>query len=126
MARMGHASAEAALRYQHATRERDDAIAERLGAMVADADRKVSAQRDSELGRVGDGGSNVTSLEDHRVARNRPKTPSKTRGARHGRAMLDEADIESPTESGEDQDLSESGRRESNPRSQLGKLMFYL
>ena len=67
-------------------------------------------------------GSNVTSLEDHRVARKRPKTPSKTRDARHGRAMLDEADIEPPTESGEDQDFDESGRRESNPRSQLGNL----
>ena len=126
MARMGHASAEAALRYQHATRERDDAIAERLGAMVADADRKVSAQRASELGCVGAGGANVTSLEDHRVARNRANTLSKTRDALHGRAMLDEADTESPTECGEDQDLDESGRRESNPRSQLGKLMFYL
>ena len=109
MARMGHASAEAALRYQHATRERDEAIAARLGTMVADADRKVSAHRYSDVGRVGDEGSNVTSLEDHRVARNRANTLSKTREARHGRAMLDEADTESPTECGEDQDLDESG-----------------
>ena len=35
MARMGHASAEAALRYQHATRERDQAIAAGLAAMAA-------------------------------------------------------------------------------------------
>jgi integrase len=126
MARMGHASAEAALRYQHATRERDDAIAARLGAMVADADRKISAQRDSEVGRVEDEGSNVTSLEDHRVARNRSRTRSKAREARHERAMLDEADTASPTDSGDDQDLDESGRGESNSRSQLGKLMFCL
>jgi hypothetical protein len=54
----------------------------------------------------------------------------KSRDARHERAMLDEADTESPTDSGADQEvtrrLEESGRRESNPRSQLGKLMFCL
>jgi len=122
MARMGHASAEAALRYQHATRERDDAIAAGLGVMVADADRNVSAQRDNEVGSAGDDVSNVTSLEDHRVARNR----SKARDARHGRAMLDEAQTEGSADSGDDQDSDESGRRESNPRSQLGKLMFCL
>ena len=37
MARMGHASPAAALRYQHATAERDRAIAEALSAMVAPA-----------------------------------------------------------------------------------------
>jgi len=122
MARMGHASAEAALRYQHATRERDDAIAAGLSAMVADADRNVSAQRDTEVGSVEDDVSNVTSLEEHRVARNR----STTRDARHGRAMLDDTERECSTDSGDDQDSNESGRRESNPRSQLGKLMFCL
>ncbi|MGD9793715.1 MAG: tyrosine-type recombinase/integrase [Acidimicrobiia bacterium] len=35
MARMGHASTRAALIYQHATRERDDAIASALDAMIA-------------------------------------------------------------------------------------------
>jgi hypothetical protein len=35
MVRMGHASAEAALRYQHATRERDREIAAKLDAMVS-------------------------------------------------------------------------------------------
>lgn len=34
MARMGHASPRAALIYQHATRERDDAIAQALSDMV--------------------------------------------------------------------------------------------
>ncbi len=36
MVRMGHASAEAALKYQHANRERDQAIAAKLGELVAD------------------------------------------------------------------------------------------
>ncbi len=90
--------------------------------MVAEADRKVSAQRDADVGRVGDESSNVTSLDDRRAERNR----SKPHDARHGRAMLDEADTESPTDSRADQELDESGRRESNSRSQLGKLMFCL
>jgi integrase len=37
MARMGHRSNAAALRYQHATRERDRAIAGELGAIIHDA-----------------------------------------------------------------------------------------
>ena len=37
MARMGHASPQAALIYQHATAERDRAIADALGAMIEDA-----------------------------------------------------------------------------------------
>jgi hypothetical protein len=35
--RMGHASSQAALRYQHATRDRDAAIAEALSALVEQA-----------------------------------------------------------------------------------------
>lgn len=35
MHRMGHASSAAALRYQHATRDRDHAIARALGDLVA-------------------------------------------------------------------------------------------
>ena len=35
MHRMGHASPEAALRYQHATRDRDAAIATLLGDLIA-------------------------------------------------------------------------------------------
>jgi integrase len=34
MARMGHSSARAALIYQHATRQRDAAIADAIGAMI--------------------------------------------------------------------------------------------
>jgi hypothetical protein len=38
MARLGHATATVAMRYQHATSERDRAIADRLGAFFnADA-----------------------------------------------------------------------------------------
>jgi len=37
MARMGHRSSAAALRYQHATRQRDQAIADELGSIVAAA-----------------------------------------------------------------------------------------
>jgi hypothetical protein len=37
MVRMGHASSQAALRYQHATRDRDAAIAEALSALVEQA-----------------------------------------------------------------------------------------
>ena len=37
MHRMGHASPEAALRYQHATRDRDAALAAALGDLVQDA-----------------------------------------------------------------------------------------
>lgn len=33
---MGHASSAAALRYQHATRDRDQAIAKALGDLVSD------------------------------------------------------------------------------------------
>ena len=40
--------------------------------------------------------------------------------------MLDQANSESATDCLDDQELEESGRRESNPRSQLGKLMFCL
>ncbi len=39
MARMGHASPRAALIYQHATEERDEAIAEGLSQMVWDAQK---------------------------------------------------------------------------------------
>jgi integrase len=39
MARMGHASASAALRYQHATRDRDRAIAEALSSLASAAHR---------------------------------------------------------------------------------------
>ena len=42
MARMGHASPRAALIYQHATEDRDQAIALALGKMIASAKPKLS------------------------------------------------------------------------------------
>jgi hypothetical protein len=44
MARMGHASAEAALRYQYATRERNAAIAVRLEDMAANVNEPAERQ----------------------------------------------------------------------------------
>lgn len=43
-ARLGHASPEAARRYQHAAASRDEALADRLGEMVGRAQRTVSAR----------------------------------------------------------------------------------
>lgn len=45
MARMGHSNSAAALRYQHATADRDRAIADALSAMAAPADVMPIAQR---------------------------------------------------------------------------------
>jgi len=41
---MGHSSPRAALIYQHATRDRDEAIAEAMGEMFATARRKGTAK----------------------------------------------------------------------------------
>jgi hypothetical protein len=46
MARMGHESVRAALIYQHASSERDVAIAEPLSAMAEEAMRRPGRQRD--------------------------------------------------------------------------------
>lgn len=53
MARMGHASARAALRYQHATRDRDAAIAVALGKLIESATRSP-AQSNPRIGRNDD------------------------------------------------------------------------
>jgi hypothetical protein len=39
MYRLGHASQQAALRYQHATRQRDRTIADALDELIGDGDR---------------------------------------------------------------------------------------
>ena len=44
MARLGHSSPRAAMIYQHATRDRDQAIAQALGTLVRKA-RKTTAER---------------------------------------------------------------------------------
>jgi hypothetical protein len=46
MHRMGHASPRAALRYQHATRERDEVIAAALSDLIEAAPAKLSSEID--------------------------------------------------------------------------------
>jgi len=125
MARMGHASSEAALRYQHATRERDVTIAARLGSLVEVAirDRSATEHVDDQAAKEASAlteGANITSLAERRAAR----AKTMARGTRHERAMEDGSGADGSMGDASDQDGSESGRRESNPRSQLGKLMF--
>ena len=99
MYRLGHVSPHAALRYQHATRERDTAVAEAMGAMIR-------AARTGSTAPVGGGTEARTrpgvTQEGHAGSFEQLGAASKRR----------------------DQGFRESGRRESNPRSQLGKLMF--
>jgi hypothetical protein len=45
MERMGHTSTRAALIYQHATRERDEAIAAAMGEVLASVRRKGTARK---------------------------------------------------------------------------------
>ena len=47
MYRLGHASPQAALRYQHATRERDTAIADAMGVMMQAAQPDPTEANDS-------------------------------------------------------------------------------
>ena len=89
MSRLGHASPAAALRYQHATVERDRAIAQRLGTLRVPESVDEVAQM------------SPTALHAH---------------IRRSAAKRDHQ--------GSTGETDESGRRESNPRSQLGKLMF--
>ena len=93
MARLGHASPQAALRYQHAASTRDRAIADQLDAVVARAQRTAA-----------DGNEHP--------------------GPRDGRAMERHAQRPRHRRGASDLGLRRSGRRGSNPRSQLGKLMF--
>jgi integrase len=93
MARMGHSSALAALIYQHATRDRDVAIAHAIGDIIDAADV-------------------VTEPDADRMC--------------HESAIAGRVDELKAARERRDQRLRESGRRESNSRSQLGKLMFCL
>lgn len=45
MARMGHSSPAAALRYQHATRERDRAIADRMNDLIGSRAHETIARQ---------------------------------------------------------------------------------
>ncbi len=117
MSRMGHSSSDAALRYQHATRSRDVVIAAGLNRLVGELQAsQVSPSHDDRVS----GSSNVASLDEKRDAR----SGIMARYARHERAMELEKTSGPSEEWTPDQEELESGRRESNPRSQLGKLMF--
>jgi len=51
MARLGHSSVRAAMMYQHATRDRDRAIAQALGALVREVRRDQAESPDDPAGR---------------------------------------------------------------------------
>jgi integrase len=77
MSRLGHSSPRAALRYQHATSERDVAIAEGLDDLVADAHRAPLApvseladyERSEERAEEGDDPSRTSAHERARMKR---------------------------------------------------------
>lgn len=48
MARLGHSSVRAAMIYQHATRDRDQAIAKALGALVREVKEAPPEQQERE------------------------------------------------------------------------------
>ena len=98
MARLGHASPAAAQRYQHAAVRRDAVIAAALDEVLLAATRL-------------EGGPDLPLLR-HLCAIEVREIPLPAPGIN--------------PETTPDQEVSESERRESNPRSQLGKLMFCL
>ncbi len=90
--RGGHGSVQALMRYQHATDEGDQRLANALDDLLVDArdNRAMNAP-------LVDGNESISAVSNTEVDDPQPH----------------------------DQELrAESGRRESNPRSQLGKLMF--
>jgi integrase len=124
MARLGHASPQAALRYQHATHDRDAEIAASLSAL---AERSLPA--DSARAATGSGCATDAPCTS-RLDTERESAGSRTAANGSGCAINEPWVVGEPTISlpfaqfvGT---ILESGRRESNPRSQLGKLMFCL
>jgi integrase len=99
MSRLGHSSPRAALRYQHATAERDRGIANALSELAE------AGRRDTEKTTT-DGTECVTDVS--RCAMNVPSLPGS-----------DTADV---AKIGPDQGTKRSGRRGSNSHSQLGRL----
>ena len=95
MARMGHASAQAALIYQHATAERDRAIADALSDLAGQAE-VVPIERRRDLA------ANLTATELGHVQVTRPRVGSATDGSQ-----------------GSDQHLCEHPQRDSNPCCRL-------
>jgi hypothetical protein len=51
MARIGHSSTRAAMIYQHATRDRDQAIAAALDALIVESRAKVDAPSGTDMAR---------------------------------------------------------------------------
>ena len=101
MERKGHSSSRAALIYQHATQERDEAIAAGMGKLLRQARRK--ARRTGERARIF----------------NRPRN-----GHAAGNAPREDR-LESGGHALHLGRNGKSGRRESNPHDQLGRLGLY-
>ena len=106
MHRMGHSSMRAALIYQHATSERDREIAENI-------DRRISKALSQQPDKSG--------VRARRAAR------SRSRPIRHGSGTQDRltGETERPRRADHAADLGRttwSGRRESNPHRQFGRL----
>jgi hypothetical protein len=99
MNRLGHSSPQAALRYQHATAERDRGIANAL------SDLAEAGRRDAEKTAT-DGTRCATDVSG--CAMNVPWTP--------------DADLPDLADTTTDQGVHRSGRRGSNPHNQLGRL----
>jgi hypothetical protein len=85
--------------------------------MVANVKEPAAAASTGQRSDSADRWSNVTSIEEHKATRRRAMAQQ----MRHECAMVDDATNGSVTDDAADQDFDESGRRESNPRSQLGK-----
>jgi integrase len=98
MARLGHSTPRASLIYQHATEQRDRQIAAGIDAIL-DAAKKKGREPEAD----------IVDLERSRT--NRARQPRDTR-----KAPPEEGALWAFTRT-----LEESERRESNPRSQLGK-----
>jgi hypothetical protein len=100
MYRLGHASPHAALRYQHAMRERDTAIADAIGIMMraarADPAEATTSPAEAQTG---------------------PAVTQEVRPLGHASGRK----ASRRKRNAPDQRFRESGRRESNSRSQLGK-----
>ena len=109
MDRLGHACPQAALRYQHATRERDTVIADAMGLMMRAAQVERTEEEDGPA-----------------EAQTRPAVTQECRPFGHARVTPAVRSTSRTRPKAPGLGFRESGRRESNSRSQLGKLMFCL
>ncbi len=102
MERMGHSSSRAALIYQHATQERDEAIAAGMGKLLRQARRKAKT-----------------------AARERARISDRARNGHAAGNAPPEDRLETDDHAPDLGRNSKSGRRESNPHDQLGRLGLY-